>query len=64
MIHLPDSAPWWAALILAVLVVLGLVAVRLFNRFWPQESGDRKELVAMLLRDRVSRRGRSGGSPP
>lgn len=61
MFSLPDTAPWWAVLAVAVLglVVFGVHSV--VRAVWPQSSAHRKELLREWQRqrelERVRRRG-------
>lgn len=52
MFSLPDTAPWWAVLAVAVLgiVVLGVRGV--LHAIWPQSSAHRKELLREWQRQR------------
>lgn len=58
MFSLPDTAPWWAVLAVAVLgiVVLGVRGV--LRAIWPQSSAHRKELLREWQRQRAQKRER------
>jgi flagellar biosynthesis/type III secretory pathway M-ring protein FliF/YscJ len=45
MFSLPETAPWWAVSILAVLVIVVFGARSLARAIWPQTSAHRKEVL-------------------
>ncbi|MFG2716233.1 hypothetical protein ACGFX2_37735 [Streptomyces goshikiensis] len=59
MFSLPDTAPWWAALIVVALGII-VLGVRSFVRaVWPQTSIHRKELLQEWQRQRETERARA-----
>ncbi len=45
MFFLPDSAPWWAVLGIAILFIVVTGVGVVLRAVWPQRSSDRKELL-------------------
>ncbi|CAN3980734.1 hypothetical protein KPATCC21470_3386 [Kitasatospora purpeofusca] len=62
MFNLPETAPWGAVLVVAVLVVIFTGLALLARSLWPQNSRDRKELWQEWQRGRANRRGDGQGS--
>ncbi|SCD35702.1 hypothetical protein GA0115261_1000825 [Streptomyces sp. OspMP-M43] len=58
MFSLPDSAPWWAVLAVAVLGIIMLGVRGVVRAVWPQSSAHRKELLREWQRQREVERER------
>ncbi|MFE7498197.1 hypothetical protein ACFU6O_03740 [Streptomyces albidoflavus] len=56
MFNLPDNAPWWALVAVAVLTVILCCGVRVVRHVWPQNSRDRRALLEEWQRGRRQRR--------
>lgn len=58
MFPLPDTAPWWAFLSVAVLGIIVLGVRGVVRAIWPQSSAHRKELLREWQRQRELERER------
>lgn len=56
MFQLPETAPWWAVLVVVVFVGLLFGMVRFMRAVWPQNSRDRKELLQGWQEERARKR--------
>ncbi|MFE4536484.1 hypothetical protein ACFRKB_15590 [Streptomyces scopuliridis] len=56
MFNLPETAPWWAVLGVAVLGIVVFGIPRFVRAMWPQSSVHRKELLREWQRQREQKR--------
>lgn len=56
MFSLPDTAPWWAVLVVVVLALFMLGTCALVRAVWPQNSAHRKALLQERQQERARRR--------
>ncbi|MFE3123642.1 hypothetical protein ACFXHD_09505 [Streptomyces hydrogenans] len=56
MFQLPDNAPWWALLAVAVFLSIIYGGIQFWRHTWPQNSRDRRAVIEGWQRDRAERR--------